>query len=96
MLAEEIVTTGAIAGLNDGVSYTKKKFANATIFDVDFNMVFRPNTMKHPRKRYKQYFLDEDFSNTIRDYSKENPKEPIILRCNKTGKMVYFKKPVGG
>lgn len=92
MLLAEMNTTGAIAGLNDGITFKRKKFANATVFDVDFNLVFRPNMMKHPRKKYKQYFLDEKISNEIRDFSKGNPKESIILRCNKTGRMVYFKK----
>ena len=96
ILTEEIVTTDSSAGLNDGVRYKRSKFANATVFDVDFNLVMRPELQKHPRHRYKRYFIDENLSNEIRNYSKENPKEDIILRCSKSGRMCYFKRNGGG
>ncbi|QIG66042.1 hypothetical protein phiOC_p400 [Ochrobactrum phage vB_OspM_OC] len=96
MLKEDIVTTDSSAGLNDGVRYKRSKFANATVFDVDFNLVMRPELVKHPRHRYSRYFIDENLSNEIRGFAKDNPKETIVLRCIKSGRMVYFKKPQGG
>lgn len=93
MIQEDLNVTDGVSGLGDGVKYKPSKFANATVFDVDFNMVMRPSLVKHPRHRYSKYFLDENLSNQIRDYATQNPKECIVLRCQKSGKMVYFKKP---
>ncbi len=72
----------------------KDMLGNHKIFDVD-SETFQKCLFGKPKfARYKKYMSLNDFPNVaeeIKKYAKRNPKKKILLRDNKTGRMVFMK-----
>lgn len=68
------------------------KFQNAPIFEVDSKMMYSIRSAKKPGAKWSQYFDDKiSPGSDMKAYARSNPGQPIIIRCDKTGAMQYFK-----
>ena len=100
-LMEDGVTTGtAGAGVHsdggkmdmtDPPLYKKSKFAGKTCFDVDPDTFHKCRVGKKKYSRYEKYVGNGPVGEAIREYGRKNPKEPIILKNDKSGTMLYLK-----
>jgi len=92
------VGTGKIAGLDGDppvgnlAMLKRSRFAGCTVFDVDYDKVMRCRYGKRKFERYSRSLGDDDVAQQIREYCLNNPKESIILRDEKTGEMIYYRK----
>lgn len=104
-LAEEVATNYSggsqstnIAGFDeppvDNRKKKKDKFAGHKVFEVDGETFAKSVKGKPKFARYKNYMSMEDFPNVgeeIREYAKRNPSKAIILKDNRSGRMLYLK-----
>lgn len=86
--------TEELANTTSGIASPESpnSFAGARVFDVDFETVWGARFGKKHRSRYKKYIDEEKFGTDIKDFCKTNPKKSVILRDQKTGQMVYFRR----
>lgn len=85
-LVSEDAPTNSTSGIPVG-----DHFAGARVFRVKPSTIRKSLYGKHPRHRYDKYLDEDDDLNTIRNFSKSNPKAKVILQNSETGEMVFFK-----
>lgn len=103
-LEEELATNVAggdpnpnIAGFDQPPVMKRKcldKFAGSKVFEVDGETFSKSIQGKPKFARFKNFMSLEDFPNVgeeIREYSRKNPRENIVLKNKSTGHMVYLK-----
>jgi len=69
----------------------RKKFANATVFEVDTERYMRARLGKKKYVRYEKYVGNDEIGEDIRNFAINNPKEPIILQDKTSGYMMYLR-----
>lgn len=86
-----------VAGLDQPPVKRKKKkdkFAGSRVFEVDSETFGKMIQGKPKFARFKKYMSLEDFPNVgqdIVDFARRKPKEKIILKDSKTGRMVFLR-----
>lgn len=86
-------TTGAMQGYSKPLPYKPDEFMNSRIFDVDTGTFMKSRYGKKKKSTYKRYIGDNELSMKIREYASQNPSKGVLLRDEKTGSMVWIKKP---
>lgn len=66
-------------------------FAGYSVFDVNEDVFVKSIKGKAKGKRYRTYVGEDNMGKQIREYAKQNPKKPIVLR-SKTGAMVFLRR----
>lgn len=69
----------------------RKKFAGATVFEVDSDRYMKARLGKKKYVKYEKYVGNDDIGEEIRRFARENPKEAIILQDNASGYMMYLR-----
>lgn len=89
--------SGSVAGLGvgpngePGVPKKRQKFAGHEVFDVDADRFLRMKEAKSRYEKYSKYVGEDETGEEIRQWGRENPSSPIILRCSRTGAMTFLK-----
>ncbi len=106
-LGEDVATNFAggdpnpnIASLNEPfkkgplVRRKKKRFAGHEVFEVDSETFSKSIKGKPKFARFKNYMSLDDFPNIgqdIKEFAQRNPRKAIILKDNRTGRMLFLK-----
>lgn len=69
----------------------RKKFAGATVFEVDSDRYMRARLGKKKYVKYEKYVGNDEVGEEIRLFARENPNEAIILQDNSSGYMMYLR-----
>lgn len=78
------------APLGQGIA-KRNKFAGIDVFDIDESSFHRCRLGKLKFKRWKNFVGEEAAGNAIREYANKNWNKPIILRCEKSGAMLFVR-----
>lgn len=92
ILKEEIANTSSGENI---ATYAKPNsfFARHPVFDVDAHTYSKCIHGKKPYSRWAKYVdVENHLGKGIREYAKKNPKHKIILKDEKTDKMIYIKR----
>ena len=96
-------TGTAVVGTGDDTTVWKKKkirknakveteeFGGKKVFVVSSDKFYNARMGKSRYSRYEKYVGNDKLGETIRQYGRENPKSPIILKNSDTGAMLYLK-----
>jgi hypothetical protein len=95
-------TGAAVVGTGDDPTVWKKKkrknakveteeFGGKKVFVVSPKKYWDSRMGKSRYNRYEKYVGNDKLGEAIRQYGKENPKSPIILKNSDTGAMLYLK-----
>ncbi len=95
-------TGTAVVGTGDDPTVWKKKkrknakveteeFGGKKVFVVSPKKYWDSRMGKSRYNRYEKYVGNDKLGEAIRQYGKENPKSPIILKNSDTGAMLYLK-----
>lgn len=69
----------------------RKKFAGATVFEVDTNRYMNARLGKKKYVKYEKYVGNDEVGEEIRKFARENPKDAIILQDSTSGYMMYLR-----
>ena len=91
----ENVTTAAVQtpSFPIDVPYRPKKFMGMRVFDVPTERYVKSKNGKRKYTRYERYVGSDEVGEEIRQYGRQNPKSGIILRDEKSGSMIFLRKP---
>ena len=73
------------------VSENSDSFAGINVFDVNPTHFELCRMGKRKYLRYEKYVGNDDTGESIRQYGRNNPKAPIILKNSQTGAMLYLR-----
>ena len=101
-LIEELTGVTGISGAKEGDEPVIKKkknctskpsiFAGQQCFEVNDEVYHACVKGKNRYHRYEKYVGNDEIGEAIREFGRNNPKKPIVIRSSKTGAMVYLKK----
>ena len=92
---------GAVAGIGIGPQgepgspplnlIRRTKFAGHEVFEVDNDVYHKARLGKAKFHRYSKYVGEDEVGQEIRNYGRQNPGKPIILKHNVTGALQFLK-----
>jgi len=69
----------------------RKKFAGATVFEVDYDRYMKARLGKRKYVKYEKYVGNDEIGEEIRQFALKYPKEGIILQDTSSGYMMYLR-----
>jgi len=69
----------------------RSKFAGHEVFEVDNDVYHKARMGKAKHHRYAKYVGEDEVGTEIRQYGRDNPGKPIILKHEKTGAHQFLK-----
>lgn len=84
----------AIPSFPIDMPYKPSEFMGHKVFDVPTEKYMRSKNGKKKYSRYEKYVGSDEIGETIRMYGRKNPKKGIILRDEKSGSMIFLRKPL--
>lgn len=92
----ENVTTGAVQTPSFPIDmpYKPDKFMGMKVFDVPTERYMKSKDGKRKYTKYERYVGSDEIGEEIRQYGRKNPKSGIILRDDKSGSMIFLRKPL--
>lgn len=101
-MKENIVCTSGFDMADRGLFKRKKKemqedtgdetFASNAVFNCDSDTFKNCRLGKRKYLKYKTYVGDDEIGQRIRSYGLKNPEKAIVLKDDKTGAMIYFRR----
>lgn len=73
--------------------YKPSEFMGHRIFDVPTERYMKSKNGKKKYARYERYVGTDEIGEEIRDYGRNNPGKGIILRDEKSGSMIFLRRP---
>jgi hypothetical protein len=77
---------------DDVIAERADTFANADVFDVSSDAVFRMRGPKLPWQRFNQFVGEEPNGEAIRQHARKQWSRDIILRDSRSGAMTYLRR----
>lgn len=92
----ENVTTGAVQAPSFPIDmpYKPDQFMGNKVFDVPTERYMKSKDGKRKYTKYERYVGSDEIGEEIRQYGRNNPKSGIILRDEKSGSMIFLRKPL--
>lgn len=104
-ISEDVPTvsagSGSVAGIGIGAQgepgspkrslIRRSKFAGHEVFEVDGDVYHQSRLGKSKHHRYAKYVGEDEVGSEIRQYGRENPGKPIILKHNVSGALQFLK-----